>query len=264
MKAHLYPSFQAKKYDNSRTIAIRILLGLLLSVAILGYFTLDIDHPFLLLDIASRALYVDEGFYADAAQNFKKFGQWDMPLDSRHWPGAPFMAFIQTIVFSIFGVSLSAARLISIGLSLLSILAFYFIARTRFTPLVSLGLCSATLLSFNYIGFSRAAIADPTASCMSMLALLAYVRIQTKQLAIPLSLVFAYLAFFSKMYFLFALATMVFLWGVELIVLPYLFKERIDRKAIVMFVISLLDDWALLPFLSASLRARNCQFFVYQ
>ncbi len=240
MKPIFYPSLQNDKHQPASQTAGFIFIAFLLLLGALSIVNINVDHPFSLLDTFSRALYVDEGFYADAAQNLKKFGQWDMPLDSRHWPGAPFLASVQSLIFSIFGVSLTAARLISIFFSLVSGLALYSMSRTSFTPWVSLALSISALLTFNYIGFSRAAITDPVATSMSMLALLVFVRVRPKALAIPLSLLLAYLAFFSKMYFLFTFVTLAVLWAAELLVLPFYFKTIFDKRAISVFLASLL------------------------
>lgn len=229
------------------------------ALAIFAYSTIQIDHPFKLLDISSRALYVDEGFYADAAQNLVKFGQWDMPLDSRHWPGAPFLAMLQSIVFSVFGVSLTGARLISIILSLISVFALYALCRMRFTPGWSLVVSLSGLVTFNFLGFSRAAIADPTASAMAFIALLIFARLRLRSFAIPLSLLFAFFAFFSKMYFLFALATMVFLWFTELVVFPLIFRDRkFEPSSVGVFCLSLIGlalfYWAFRSYFSEEIK----------
>jgi 4-amino-4-deoxy-L-arabinose transferase-like glycosyltransferase len=184
-------------------------------------------------------LYVDEGFYTDAAQNAVKFNQWMFPLDSRHWPGAPFMAISQYLAFSLFGVSIETARMTSVIFSLVSGLAIYAIARSSLTPLISMMLTVAGLLTISFIGHARAAIPDPIATCCALLALLVFIRVRSRSIAIPVSIILAFLAFFSKMYFLSALASVIFLWGVELFILPRIYKYSYDKKAIAIFLLTL-------------------------
>lgn len=240
-----YNSFFFPPYQSGNTLKYQylpfiILTVFLLFLGVLGYYTIEMDHPFGLAT-ESRALYVDEGFYADAAQNFAKFGQWMFPFDSRHWPGAPFLTVAQTIVFSLFGVSLEAARLLSITLSLISCLALYGIARASLTPVPSLLVSISAALTFSFLAHARTAIPDPVATAMAMLAFLVYIRVRSRSVAIPLSLVFSFFAFFTKMYFLAALMTIIFLWAVELLLLPKLKDQEFDKKSILVFIVSLLS-----------------------
>ncbi len=64
---------------------------------------------------------------------------------------------------------------------------------------------------------------------MFLMAAWVFVRMENRSKAIPLSLVFAFLAFFSKMYFIFALATIITLWLGELLVLARLYKQEVNR-----------------------------------
>ncbi len=148
------------------------------------------------------------------------------------------MALLQAAAFSLFGVSIETARMTSVILSLVSGLAFYAIARTSLTPVIAMMVSISGLLTFSFLGHARAAIPDPIATCMALLALLVYIRVRSRSLAIPLSIFLAFLAFFSKMYFLSVLASIIFLWGVELIILPMVNKNSFDRKAIVIFLLS--------------------------
>ena len=232
-----FPSYQSSKKYRYQNLPAFLLGIFLISLGLLAYATISLDHPFGLSTL-SRALYVDEGFYTDAAQNYVKFNQWMFPLDSRHWPGAPFVALLQAMVFSLFGVSIEAARMTSVVLSLVSGLAIYAIARSSLTPLISMLVSITGLLTFSFLGHARAAIPDPVATSMALLALLVFIRVRSRSLAIPLSIFLAFLAFFSKMYFLSVLASIIFLWGVELLILPMINKEVFDRKAILIFLLT--------------------------
>ncbi len=188
----------------------------------------------------SRALYVDEGFYSDAAQNFIKFGSWGLAFDSRHWPGAPSLTVIQALLFSLFGVSLTVARMISVVCAIISLLCIYAIARTKLSVKITLILVAVAALTFSYTAHSRVAIADPLATCCSLLAIAMYVRLRNRCWAIPLSLLFAFMAVCSKMYFLFALVTILIVWLMEIIILPIIDKQKINRRHVFLIFASLL------------------------
>ncbi len=217
-------------------MGVLIYLGILI---VLAYLYVDYDHPFLLATI-SRALYVDEGFYSDAAQNFIRFGVWDLPHDSRHWPGTPFATLLQTMVFSVFGVSITVVRMICVVSSAISGLALFFIARTTLSNLFAFLLVVVAMLNFNFVAFSRSAVIDPIASCLMLLSLLAFIKIKRRHLALVMSLLLAYFALLSKMYFLFVIVALCILWGFELVVIPMFKKRIIDRSSVVLFVVTLI------------------------
>jgi 4-amino-4-deoxy-L-arabinose transferase-like glycosyltransferase len=215
-----------------------LLSAILVALGILSWATLYIDHPFLIAT-NSRALYVDEGFYSDAAQNFAKFGRWGFPYDFPQWTGAPFLTFIQTLVFPVFGASLETARLLSTVLSLISGLAFYAIIRTSLKPAPAVLLTSAGLLTISYVTHGRSALVEPTAVCAALLALAVYVRVRDRRIAIPLSVILASAAFLSKMYFLFTLGAVTGLWILELFVAPVLARRPLEKGPVVILVASL-------------------------
>ncbi len=220
---------------SDRAINIIFILFCLVFVAFV-YLTININPPFGIATM-SRALYVDEGFYADAAQNFVRFGDWGMPHDLRHWPGAPMLTVLQTTVFSLFGVSVTAARLISVAFAVLSIICLYLISQKQFGSRIALVLSIATAVSFNFVTHSRAAIADPIAVGFSMLAMLVYLRMDNRSWAIVISLLMAYCAFLSKMYFLFAIITLFTFWIIEIVIIPLVSNEQLKRSRIfIMFI----------------------------
>ena len=234
--------FLAPKQSGMDYLKPDMALGLLLLFAAIvsfgAYLTINYDAAFGIAT-KSRALYVDEGFYSDAAQNFVKFGAFGLPFDSRHWPGAPLLTVIQTLFFSIFGVSLTVARMISIIFGVISLLSIYSIARTKLSPLISLSLAIVAVLTFNFTAHSRVAIADPIATGFSLLAIATFVRLSNRNWAIPVSVFFAYMALCSKMYFLFALVTIVTVWLVELIAIPIVEKKKINLRQVFILIASL-------------------------
>ena len=232
-------------------VSMYILLAFAVILFITGYLSINYDPAFHIATM-SRALYVDEGFYSDAAQNFTKFGSWGLVFDSRHWPGAPFLAFIQAIFFSIFGVSLTVARIISILFGILSLLSIYAIARAKLSTVISLLLAIAAVLTFNFTAHTRAAIADPIATGFSLLAIAAYVRMSNRYWAIPISLLLAYMAICSKMYYLFALVTLIIVWIMEVIILPIMDRQKVNKHHLILILASLI----LIVLTYAALRIR--------
>lgn len=220
--------------------AVLILVAILLGLSILAYYFTDINFPFG-LGTYSRALYVDEGFYSDAAQNFIKYGAWHLPHDVRFWPGAPTLLILQTAAFSIFDTNLTVARMLSVVFSILGGLAVYWIARTRFNPLMSVVVALLPMLSISFVTHARSALGDPIAMAMALFSILVYVRMGNRLLAIPVSLMLAALAMLSKIYFLFCVAAIVVLWLGELVISPILHKKPIDRRLLVTLTVTVLS-----------------------
>lgn len=222
--------------QNSASLAWIALWTTLAVMVVIACLTLDVDHPFGIAT-SSRALYVDGGFYSDAAQNWVKFDQWAFDYDSRHWVGTPFLAVLRAQIFSWFGVSLEVARLSSILLSVVTCAAFYGIVRTTLGPWLSLLVTLGTALTIVYTGHARSALAEPTALALALLSLLVYTRTRNKTLAIPLSIALAGLSFLSKLLFLHVLVAVVTLWVIELLLLPLLSGKSPDkRNSVLLFV----------------------------
>lgn len=225
------------RQQNERDWDILMFL-VLLCLLIAAYLTHDMNFAYGTGSL-TRALYVDEGFYSDAAQNLIKLGQWDMLHDSRHWPGSPMTAILQSIAFSLFGASVGVARMLAAVLVALGAWALYSIARTRFHPGVSVLLVLSSISTMTFFAIARAAVTDPMAMVMFLVGVWAFVRLENRALAIPLSLGFAFLAFFSKMYFIFAPATMIALWLGELLLLPRIFEREINGVLVKRLFLSL-------------------------
>jgi len=231
-----YPSLEAT--ETASRVCFWILAAALFALGAAAYFTIHLDHPFL-IGTNSRALYVDEGFYSDAAQNFAKFGRWGFPLDFPHWAGAPFLTFIQSLLFTIFGANLETARMLSVVMTVISGFAFYSLSRMSMRPAAALFLTLCALLTITYVTHARSALVEPTAICLSLLALLTYARMRSRLWSVPLSVALAFASFLSKMYFLFTVGAITGLWILELILVPVLTGRRVDWNAIVAFAASL-------------------------
>ena len=228
-----------RQNSSNYSVWLLLLIGLLAVLSGLAYITIDVDFPFKIAT-NSRALYVDEGFYSDAAQNFVKFGTFELPNDTKHWPGAPLLTVLQTPVFSVFGPTITAVRMLSVIISAIGCLAFYLLARERFRPAMAAMLCLAAITSIGFLGHARSAIPDPIALSMAMLAMLAFVKLKNRYAAVVVSLVLAYLSFLAKMYFFFSVAALVTVWGGEILLAPFIIGRSINWRLLFAFLITLL------------------------
>lgn len=107
-----------------------IRLGLLLSVCLLvRLVALDADPPPWLS--WSMALNTDEGFYTLDARHMVLFGTW-APGNFHDRLLSPLLSLLQQGVFSVLGVGIVPARLLSAVFGLLTIVAFWFGLRAAY------------------------------------------------------------------------------------------------------------------------------------
>ena len=98
--------------------AMRIVNGTLLAIAAvfvaLHFVHLRADFPnhSLWMDWAK---YTDEGWYGDAAIRHYQLGHWDVPGDFNPAAALPVWPLIEMVVFRLTGVSLAAARALTLG-----------------------------------------------------------------------------------------------------------------------------------------------------
>ncbi len=105
--------------------------------------------------------YTDEGWYGNAAIRAHLFGNWYVPGDFNPAPAVPVWPFLQWLLFFVTGVSIQAARALSVAFFFLNLLLSYKLFRERGPRWV--GLLAVTLLvtsPFLYC-FSRLAILEP-------------------------------------------------------------------------------------------------------
>ncbi len=210
----------------------------------LGVAFIELDHPFTLATF-SRALYSDEAFYSDGARNFLIFGQWSFPYDYAHWPAAPLLTAIRIPAFALFGVSLETARITSMAFGFIGCLAFYATVRTHLRPVIAAALTIAGAVTFSFATYARSALADPTATALALVALLIYVRFSGQKWAVPTSLLFGFLAFFAKSYFVTAFLAIIALWTIDILVRPILDRAEISYRRIFTFFFSMLSIGAV-------------------
>lgn len=125
--------------------------------------------------------YTDEGWYGDAAIRHTLFGTWRFPGDFNPAAALPVWPALELILFKFTGVSLTAARALTLGVFAVTLFAFYRLiarhTRPRTTasgqslaaPLCVLFLCTSPFLFV----FERMAILEPLLIALTALALLA-------------------------------------------------------------------------------------------
>ena len=123
--------------------------------------------------------YTDEGWYGDAAIRHMQRGAWYVPGDFNPGIALPVWPALEFLVFKAVGVSLAAARALTVSVFGGILLAGYFLLRrcaARWgTPRESLAPAAATLLlavsPFCYV-FTRLAILEPLLILLGLVALL--------------------------------------------------------------------------------------------
>jgi hypothetical protein len=130
------------------------------------------------------AKYTDEGWYGDAAIRHFQRGQWNVPGDFNPAAALPIWPLLEAALFRFTGVSLTAARALTVGIFGLILLSSYLLLRrwhtltapTKNKSATSLAPAAAVLLlavsPFCYV-FTRLAILEPLLILFTLLALLA-------------------------------------------------------------------------------------------
>jgi hypothetical protein len=134
--------------------------------------------------------YTDEGWYGDAAIRHFLLGHWYVPGDFNPAAALPVWPFLEFLLFRFTGVSLAAARALTVAIFALTLIASYFLVRRwanlsntqpDSNPSPSLAPAIAVLLlsvsPFCY-AFTRLAILEPLLILLTLLALLtaSYIR----------------------------------------------------------------------------------------
>ena len=123
--------------------------------------------------------YTDEGWYGDGAIRHFQRGHWNLPGDFNAAAALPVWPFLEALVFHFSGVSLAAARALTVAVFGLILLVSYGLLRRHLVssgPLASLVPAAAVLLlgvsPFCFV-FTRLAILEPLLILLTLLALLA-------------------------------------------------------------------------------------------
>ncbi|QMV20269.1 hypothetical protein GOB94_06840 [Granulicella sp. 5B5] len=160
-------------------------LGWLLLAAAAIFFALHFLH--LTADFPNNSpwedwsKYTDEGWYGDAAIRHTLFGTWNFSGDFNPAAALPVWPFLELILFKFTGVSLAAARALTLAVFAVTLIAFYRLI-TRHThpssrrsgqslaaPICVLLLCTSPFLFV----FERMAILEPLLIALTALGLLA-------------------------------------------------------------------------------------------
>ena len=122
------------------------------------------------------AKYTDEGWYGDAAIRHYQRGHWYVAGDFNPAAALPVWPLVELIVFRFTGVSLTAARGLTVGIFGLILLASFLLLRRWQTSPGMLAPATAVLLlavsPFCFV-FTRLAILEPLLVLLALLALLA-------------------------------------------------------------------------------------------
>ncbi len=122
------------------------------------------------------AKYTDEGWYGDAAIRHYQRGYWYVPGDFNPAAALPVWPLVELAVFYFTGVTLSAARALTVSIFMCILLATWFLLRRWLPPGSTLVPAASVLLlavsPFCFV-FTRMAILEPLLVLLMLLALLA-------------------------------------------------------------------------------------------
>lgn len=130
------------------------------------------------------AKYTDEGWYGDAAIRHYLLGHWNVPGDFNPAAALPVWPALELVLFRFTGVSLVAARALSVTVFGLSLLAMYVLIRMWSGPsrrlrigsiAPALTVCLLAVSPFCFV-FVRLAILEPLLVLVMVLALIAATR----------------------------------------------------------------------------------------
>jgi hypothetical protein len=194
------PQVQAVRKDASdgdlaRRARLVLRTGVVLGIVLFGLlrlFNLTTDFP---PDLSwDGDAYTDEGLYAHNAITRVREGSFYLPLDYNQFVALPFMPFVRAAVFSVFGVNLLTARLVSVMFALGLGLAVYWLVRrfeSHWTAMIAV-----FVLALNHIvfAFSRLALDDVPETFLVTVSLACAVHVRGERwhvFAILTSLAFA-------------------------------------------------------------------------
>jgi 4-amino-4-deoxy-L-arabinose transferase-like glycosyltransferase len=156
----------------------RVLLGLAVIFFALHFVHLRADFPNN-SPWKDWAKYTDEGWYGDAAIRHYQLGHWNVPGDFNPAAALPVWPALELVLFRFTGVSMVAARALSVASFGLTLVACYRLLRMwgerrgRLAP----GVAALMLLasSFCFV-FTRLAILEPLLVFLTVMALIAATR----------------------------------------------------------------------------------------
>ena len=123
------------------------------------------------------AKYTDEGWYGNAAIRAHLFGHWYIPGDFTPSPALPVWPFLEWVLFFFTGVSIQAARGLTVAIFFVNLLLSYLLLKDRGPRWM--GLLALTLIvtsPFLYC-FSRLAILEPLVIALTLVAINLAIRL---------------------------------------------------------------------------------------
>jgi hypothetical protein len=107
------------------------------------------------------AKYTDEGWYGNAAVRARLFGSWYIPGDFNPAPAVPVWPALEWVLFLFTGVSIGAARALSVSFFFLELILSYSLLRVRGSCWMALLAITLAVTSPFLYSFSRLAILEP-------------------------------------------------------------------------------------------------------
>jgi 4-amino-4-deoxy-L-arabinose transferase-like glycosyltransferase len=135
---------------------IFLLLAVILCLTRFAYLLADFpNHSPWMID---QAKFTDEGWWASAAVRHFLIGHWQVPGDYNPAAVVPVWPALLTLVFQITGVSIIAARTVSVSLSIATVALVYFLVR-RYDVSRTLAALAALLLAASSFAFAFSRLA---------------------------------------------------------------------------------------------------------
>lgn len=163
--------------DSARRWAYAAWLLLVLAFAAVHFVHLTADFPNHSPWISDWAKYTDEGWYGNAAIRAHLFGHWRIPRDFNPAAALPVWPLLEWLLFFATGVSITAARALSVSFFCFDLALGYLLVRAnapRWAALIAVTL--AVTSPFLY-AFSRLAILEPALIAFTLIALNLAVRV---------------------------------------------------------------------------------------
>src|ERR1700722_1775389 len=145
--------------------------------AILHALNLLADFPNHSPWIFDWAKYTDEGWYGNAAIRAHLFGSWYVKGDFNPAPSVPVWPFLEWLLFFFTGVSLVAARALTVGFFVINLVLSYLLLRVRGARWMALLALTLIVTSPFLYAFSRLAILEPMLTAFLLAALNLAIRL---------------------------------------------------------------------------------------
>jgi 4-amino-4-deoxy-L-arabinose transferase-like glycosyltransferase len=145
--------------------------------ALVHFMHLSADFPNHTPWFMDWAKYTDEGWYGNAAIRAHLFGNWYMTGDFNPAPAVPVWPFLEWLLFFFTGVSLVAARALTVGFFVINLVLSYLLLRVRGARWMALLALTLIVTSPFLYAFSRLAILEPMLTAFLLAALNLAIRL---------------------------------------------------------------------------------------